>query len=197
MAPGLPLDKWLERRFQSNLTHQGVRYEVSLYGPINAILCHIFPTKQVFMVKPQAKLRPLVEVGYLGRLLMDSNCNPVISRTEPEGKKEIDIDEPDFVVTISGPEYGDDIPVAIIKVKVEDEPIQKSCDQIMRYMYHINEGNHTPGFKGYLVCKTQTLILNLPAEGVPKGVMISMPIDTIGGLKESLDEIAQLHWASG
>jgi hypothetical protein len=53
------LPSWLESRFQDNLTNPSVRFEASQYGPINAILGHVFPIEQTFMVKPQGKLQPL------------------------------------------------------------------------------------------------------------------------------------------
>jgi hypothetical protein len=111
-----PLEPWLESRFLSNLTDDNVRYESSQYGPINGILGHVFPIQQRFMVKPQAKLRPLNDPREIAdaRTSIDSNSNELFSRTTPQGKKERGIDEPDFIIVKSGPAYGDDLPLAII-----------------------------------------------------------------------------------
>lgn len=193
------LEPWLENRFLSNLTDPNVRYEASQYGPINAILGHVFPIQQRFMVKPQAKLRPLNNPREVpgARTSIDSNSNELFSRTTPQGKREKGIDEPDFVIVKSGPAYGDDWPLAIVEIKRGEKSKEEDIQQMLRYMRHVFAMKQcVDDVKGYLVAKEYTIIFNTPHPGDDGLDLIITHINsTRTDLKGHLDNVAMAHWA--
>ena len=59
-TPWLPvIDDWLQDRFGTLFgPRQFVRYEATLYGPLNAYLSACFPITKRYLVKPQGHLLP-------------------------------------------------------------------------------------------------------------------------------------------
>src|SRR6202042_832301 len=170
-----PLDAWLESRIASTIQDDHVRYEASQYGPLNGLLGHVFPVQQTFMVKPQAKLRPTLGPAPVNppdgmRVSIDSMDNEVHSRTTVAGRGREQLDEPDFVVVKSGPNYGDDMALAIVEVKRDDVPLATDFAQIQRYMKSIFGKRPVNDLKGYLVTKGTTYVFNLPASAAVQAV---------------------------
>jgi hypothetical protein len=192
-----PLEPWLESRIMSTLTDPNVHYESSQYGPINGLLSHVFPIQRRFMVKPQAKLRPvgLREELNDARTSIDSNSNEMLSRTTAGGKRETGIDEPDFVIVKSGPNYGDDVPVAIVEIKRNDRSYEQDIKQMERYMRHIHAMRCASDLKGYLVAKDQTVAFDLSRTGHSgTDIIFTHSISTRQELKSTLEYMAGAHW---
>jgi hypothetical protein len=193
-----PLDGWLALRIANTIQDDRVRYEASLYGPLNGLLGHVFPLQRTFMVKPQAKLRPTLGPPPVNppqgvRVSTDSMNNQVASRTTVVGRRREVVDEPDFVVVKSGPNYGDDMALAIIEVKRDDEPLLADLDQIQRYMQSIFSKGPANDLRGYLVTKGTTYVFDLPASANVDAVC-SAELHTATQLKASLETLAQAHW---
>jgi hypothetical protein len=111
------------------------------YGPLNSMLGHVFPVERTFMVKPQAKIRPpYTQVRQPDRQSDDSDL-PLDTETvtwvsidsmgDITTSRMVDsarecVDEPDFIVVKSGPEYGSDRPLAIVEVKKDHQTMSQS-----------------------------------------------------------------------
>ena len=89
--------------------------------------------------------------------------NEVHSRTTVAGGRREQLDELDFVIVKSGPNYGDDTALAIVEVKRDDVPLATDFAQIQRYMKNIFSKRPINDLKGYLITKGTTYVFNLPA----------------------------------
>ena len=103
------------------------------------------------------------------------------------------MDEPDFVVVKSGPNYGDNTALAIIEVKRDDVLLATDFAQIQRYMKNIFSKRPVNDLKGYLVTKGTTYVFNLPASATVQAVC-AVQLTTRTQLKASLEMLAHAHW---
>jgi hypothetical protein len=184
-----PLDDWLDSRLRSTVT-EDLRYEASIYGPINALLGHVFPLGQRFMVKPQPKLRPLVlaEPGK-ERVSIDSMNNPMEDRKLGREK----VHEPDFIVVKAGAVYGGDEPLVLVEVKRNGTPSAYDWDQMLRYMHSIKEKQKATSFRGYFVVGEKTYIYKMHADDGLDAVCTGA-VATVDGLKAELESHAKAYW---
>lgn len=103
------------------------------------------------------------------------------------------VDEPDFVMVKSGPNYGDNMALATIEVKRDDEPLLVDLNQIQCYMESIFSKGPANDLKEYLVTKGTTYMFDLPASANIDAVC-SAVLHTVMQLKASLEMLTQAHW---
>ena len=124
-----PVLIWVYQRLAATGAADVVRYESSIYGPLNAFLTLYFPAHQTFMVKPQAKIRPHYEEGSHDdvatgrdiRASLDSYGAHVLPRTL--GGWEDPLKSPDFIVVkpTAGPHKDRVLLVIQVKLKAMSE----------------------------------------------------------------------------
>jgi hypothetical protein len=103
------------------------------------------------------------------------------------------LDEPDFVVMKSGPNYRDDTALAIVEVKRDNVPLANNLAHIQHCMKSMFSKRPVNDLKGYLVTKGTTYVFNLPASATVQAVC-SAELTTRTQLKASLETLAQAHW---
>jgi len=172
------------------------------------MLGHVFPVERTFMVKPQAKIRPPytrvrqpdrqsddsdlpLDTETVTRVSIDSMGDITTSRMVDSARERVD--EPDFIVVKSGPEYGSDRPLAIVEVKKDHRTMSQSIGQIQRYLANILDKGPPNDLKGYLVVKGVTYVFPMPSSKTTLADCTA-EITTSGQLKEALARVASTHW---
>jgi hypothetical protein len=82
--------------------------------------------------------------------------NVMVSRQMPEGKREQGIQEPDFIIMKAGPNYGDDVPLIVVKIKRADTVLQDDTEQLKQYIHWLRMMGCPDNLKGFLIAKTVT-----------------------------------------
>jgi hypothetical protein len=195
-----PLCPWLVTRLASTMRDDRVRYEASLYGPLDRLLNHIFPQEQTFLIKPQGALRKTIDPQPVDiqpgtRASIDSMNGPVLSRSTVAGQGRQEVLAPDFIVVKAGPHYGDDVPLAIVEVKNHwsGNPSAEDVFQMYKYMVNISAKSPANDFRGYLVIKRTTYVYGLPV-GQNTFPPLLDTISTLEDLKGHLEILAAAHW---
>jgi hypothetical protein len=164
---------WVYDRIRAAGQPGAVRYEASLYGPLNAFLSAYFPPTQWFLVKPQPKIRPeyLANPGETPmRLSVDSYGASVLPRSI--GGAEYPLKSPDFIVAKATEQVDGDRILLIVEAKPQDGSEEHAREQLSEYMetfaekYHAGTGEPlTEVVRGLLIIGGKVSLLSVPING--------------------------------
>jgi len=154
---------WVETK-ASYLATNLPRYESSWYGLWNTVLGVAMPPHEGFMVKPQSKVRPGLDVSEVlellaegGRLSFDSDGGTVASRGG--GRESVGV--PDFIVSLTNGVA--DRPVLIVEVKRSGQGLEAAERQLLRYM-EAAAARQSSAFRGLLIAGPRARLYSIPLE---------------------------------